>query len=232
MKAVLSLSIAFCLSTYACAQEEAITVAKINTLDPQSGRNRIEFLYQQFFTGKIVFADESYAEPLMNYNRLTGQMLFLTPKGDTLALARPETTAQVVIGTDTFVYYEKTFLQKVTHNPDQNLYVREFMKFIGKEKKGPYGTYSPVSAANSSSTYTYDDNSHAYISIDEKHLYKPSSEFFIADAQGNIYPANKQGLYKAYADKKDKLKTYIESTRPNYSDKDEMLMLIRYMKKA
>jgi hypothetical protein len=223
--------VALFLSAQTFAQD-ATPVATVNTLDPKSGKNRVEFLYPMFFTGKVVLKDSSFAETLMNYNTLTGQMLFRTPKGDTLALARPMETAFVVIGEDSFVYHDNSFLQKVTHNNEGTLiYVRKSMKYIGKEKKGPYGTYSSVSSANSNGTYTYDDNSHGYIGIDENHLYIPSQEFFISDGVV-ILPASKQNFYKLFPADKKALKDYMEGAKINFNDKDELMALLKYLKKV
>ena len=45
------------------------------------------YYYPQFTSGKVFFRDGSKAVGKMNYTRLFDQMLFIGPKGDTLALA-------------------------------------------------------------------------------------------------------------------------------------------------
>ncbi len=45
------------------------------------------FYYPQFTSGKVFFKDGAKAAAKMNYNRLSDQMLFIGPKGDTLELA-------------------------------------------------------------------------------------------------------------------------------------------------
>lgn len=219
------------LSISASAQQsETVTV---NTINTETAKQKTVLFNPYFAKGKVVFKDESFAEPPMNYNRLTGQMLFITSKGDTLALSRPETTSFVIIGVDTFAFHENSFLVKVTHfSNGPNLYAKQYMKFMGKEKKGPYGTYSPVSASNSNSTYTGDDQETRYISIDENHLYKPSVEYYISDDKGGqFYPASKKGFFSAFPKHEKKLKEFLTSYRPDYRSEEDMMQVFIYVHK-
>lgn len=209
---------------------ETVTV---NTINTETAKQKSVLFNPYFAQGKVVFPDDTYAEPALNYNRLTGQMLFLTEKGDTLALANPGATRYVLVGVDTFVYHDNSFIVKVTHfTTGPNLYAKQYMKLLGKEKKGPYGTYSPVSASNSNSTYTSDDQETRYIQIDENHLYKPSTEYFLSnDAGTKYYPASKKGFVSVFPVHEKKLKEFLDAYRPNYTDETELMQIFQYVHK-
>ncbi len=85
----------------------------------------------------------------MNFNGLTSEMLFISPKNDTLRILHPEATVMVTIANDTFCFHGKTFLKKITHYSDApNLFVSPDLKFVTIERAVPYG-YSPVAATAS-----------------------------------------------------------------------------------
>ena len=58
--------------------------------------------YPQFTNGKVFFRDGAKAAARMNFSRLTDQMLFIDPKGDTLELADEITIKFIAIERDTF----------------------------------------------------------------------------------------------------------------------------------
>ena len=64
------------------------------------------FSYPQFTSGKVFFKDGSKAVAKLNYNRLSDQMLFIDPKGDTLELADENTIKFIAIDKDTFYFDE------------------------------------------------------------------------------------------------------------------------------
>jgi hypothetical protein len=216
----------------ACAgfsqNDKTITV---NTLErPTAEMYKSVYMYPTFLEGKVVFKDESFAETKLNYNRITGQILFTRPKGDTLALARPETTSKVVIGADTFCFFQNAFLQKLSHRDDApNVYVKQNMKYIGNEKKGPYGTYSQVSSANSNGTVSVDDQATRYISVDENLIYKSNSEFYLSDRFNNFFPANKARFYKMFAQHENQLRTFFETHKINFNKQEDLLSVLEYV---
>src|SRR6187399_549627 len=71
--------------------------------------------YPQFTNGKVFLRDGSKAAGKMNYNRLYGQMLFINPKGDTLALADEKNIKFIIIERDTF-YYDEGYMRLMANN--------------------------------------------------------------------------------------------------------------------
>jgi hypothetical protein len=60
--------------------------------------------FTPFITGSVYFKDDTRAVAKMNYNRLYDEMLFLDPKGDTLALKDENNIKFIALDKDTFYY--------------------------------------------------------------------------------------------------------------------------------
>jgi hypothetical protein len=218
----------FILNSLFSFSQEGKTIT-VNTLEQPTALNSTVFLYPDFTAGTIFYKDGGLSEGKLNYNRLTGQVLFLSPPKDTLALAHPETMTRIVIGTDTFSFFKNEFLQKLTHYSGPDLYVKKSLKFIGKEKKGAYGTYSPVSAVNSNSTYTTeDDNLTVYISVDENMIYQEKYNYYFSDGFNNFFPATKSKFYNLFSQYEKQLKTFIDENKLNFNRRADLLRLIEH----
>lgn len=205
-------------------------IIKINALNQSAEVYKSEYMYPVFSSGKIIFTDAAIAEAKMNFNRLSNQMLFLTPAGDTLALAHPETVSKVLIDADTFCFFENVFIQQMTHNRDApNLFVKQNLKYIGKEKKGAYGTYSTVSSSNSNSTFTNDDQITKNLSVDENAIYELRAEYYFSDSLNNFFPARKSNLYKMFPQQENRIKTYIKANKIDFDKKADLLQLVLYI---
>ena len=227
MKVIIAI-IGICLSALTSLSQEN-KILKLNTLNPPTGIYGTGFMYPEFIEGQVTFKDNAIATAKLNFNLLTSQVHFIDAKGDTLVLAHPESISEVIIS-DTFSFHKKEFIRKLTHySSAPNLFVKQNMKYIGKEKKGAYGTYSSTSSANSSSTYSADDQITTYLSADENMIFNVSQEYFICDDSGNFYPAKKSGFFSLGQQHENHLKTYLKSNKINFNKKADLLQLISYI---
>lgn len=186
-------------------------------------------MYPSFLQGKVIFKDSAVVEARLNYNRLYGQILFLSAKGDTLMLAHPETIHRIIIGNDTYHFFDKSYVKKITENEGVNLHMMQTMKYIGSEKKGPYGTYTPLSASNSNSTFTNDDQVTQYISIDENKLFKSSTTFYLSDKFNNFFDASKNNFYKIFFNNEQQIREYISTNKTNFKVQEDLVKLLKYI---
>ena len=176
---------------YCLAQDSRLLV--INpTKDNEEDLTRNVFKYKDFLKGIAIYKDQATAEAPMNYNRYFGQIDFITAKGDTMALAHPENFEKIAIGEDTFFYFEKGFIEQITHYAGVNLGRKQQIRFIGREKKGPYGSYSPLTAVSSLDSYSTDDAHMSRIVLDENTVFKLGSVFYLTDRFHNFFPADKK----------------------------------------
>ncbi|MER3463988.1 MAG: hypothetical protein C4329_05805 [Chitinophagaceae bacterium] len=187
------------------------------------------YKYPSFTNGIVYFKDNATAEAKMNYNRLSGQILFIGTRGDTLAFAHPETFNKVAIGQDTFFYYEKGFLELLTHDPSVNLAKRQTIKYIGQEKSGAYGSYSTVTSVNSSNLYSTDEKMPMKLEIDENSIFKFTNIYYLRDRFGNYFPASKKSFSDLFSHHEKELKNYLREHDINFTREKDLLKLIQYM---
>ncbi len=133
------------------------------------------------------------ASALLNYNRLSGQILFVNTKGDTLEPANP---GRYTIGGHMhrilFIISTKHMSNSVSHYKEAiNLFKKETIQYNGTEKKGAYGGYSNTTAANSIDKVS-DENDIKKIGVDENVLYVSSTHYYLAGPDHHFLPASKK----------------------------------------
>lgn len=201
----------------------------VNTINDEATKlTATLYKYKNYIDGKIIYDDNATAEAKMNFNQLSGKMLFISPEGDTLEFAKPEIFSMIIAGVDTFYYFEKKYLEKVTHYDAYNLAVNRTLKMIGREKKGAYGTYSGVSSVNSDITFTNDDQITNAIMVDENVVFKFSNSYYISDKFNNFFPANKKNFIKIFFAHEKELKSFLDLKHINFGNKTDLIHLLDY----
>ncbi len=219
----------FILGSFSSIAQESSFV-HVNTLSPESGIHGSGFMYPDFVSGKVIFKDGATGEAGLNYSYLLSNIYFISPKGDTLVLANSETIAAVTIKSDTFWFHQNAFVKKLSHNAQApNLFVKQSLKYTGYEKKGPYGTYSSTSAANSSANFSADDQITTFLAKDENIIYKMEKEYFISDGYNNLHPAKKPNFFKAFPQWEQQLKNYLKEHKIDFRKADDLGKILSYI---
>ncbi len=187
------------------------------------------YKYKSFPDGKIIFKDSSISEEKLNYNRVLGEIHFINSKGDTLQLAHPETMSLIIIGVDTFYYFEKGFAQLLTHYGKTDLAAKKTLKYIGKEKKGAYGTYSAVASISSYDSFTADNQITNLLVADENLIFKYVNSYLLVDAYRNSVPANKKNFYKLFSNKEQQLKNYFQKNKVNFQREGDLKKILVFL---
>lgn len=194
-----------------------------------SGFLKSVFLYPEFIRGEVILKDRRIAPALLNYNRLSGQILFINSSGDTLEISTPGKVELITVATDTFCYFENSFLQLVTHYADGiNLYKKPTIKYAGNEKKGAYGNYSNTTAANSLdkvSSGTKIEN----LQVDENALYVHTDNFYLRSPSGKFYPAVKKNFEKLFSGKAKRTAEYPDKSKIDYKNETDLIMLLSWL---
>jgi hypothetical protein len=203
----------------------------VNTINAPVDLYRSHDVYPAFLPGKVNFKDGSTVEAVLNYNHLLNQLLFISEKGDTLALKNPDQTANVEIGTDTFYFFEDVFLRKMSHfGFEPEIYLMQASKYITNEKKGAYGSYSLTSAANSNNTYT-DNNQHTtYIAVDENMIFRKTYRFYLKDKNDKYIPSTKAALCKLFPKHEDKILDYVKSNKIDLNKMESLYEVLFYIR--
>jgi hypothetical protein len=218
------------LSLFFAASAQENKIIRINPLkENEEELTRQVYKYSDFQEGTVLFKDSATAQAKLNYHRLLGQILFINPKGDTLALAHPETFAFVAIGKDTFFYHEKSFVERLTSASSVNLCKNQTLKYIGQEKKGAYDSYSTTSSSESDNLYSTDGKVPAKLAIDQNSVFKYNNAFFLQDRFGNIFPANKKIFFDLFSHREKELKGYLNNNHVNFNREKDLLGLMDFL---
>ena len=209
-----------------CAQNSKVT-KESSTENLKELTNNI-FKYPVFVKGEIVSKDSSVTDAKLNYDRVLGKVVYMDRIGKAQPLENLETIEKVTIGTDTFYLYNNNFIEKYTHFANVNLYIKQTISYIEKQKKADDGT--PVIISNGSKLpYSYEEPKTDDISIEKNSLFKLSNEYFIANQSMNFYAITKKSLYDLFPKYKDELKTFMRDHSVNFSNIDQMEKLLQYM---
>ena len=229
MKQFLSLVLFLALLTSGFCQEKK--TVKINPVHDENPNflSPAFYQYKNFLEGKILFKDNSISTAMLNYNRVLGEVHFISPRGDTLQLAHPETMDAIIIGADTFYYFEKSYGQLLSHNGNVNLGVRKVLKYIGKEKKGAYGTYSAVASITSYDSYSPDEQITEKMVMDENSIFKYITSYYLVDPFHNFVIANKKNFHKMFSGKQKQLSAYLGKNRVDFQKENDLKRLIEYL---
>lgn len=219
------------LSTGSAAQQDkTYTVNSIR--DNREVVIREAYRYPQFRPGAVVFNDGSVTPARLNYHRLSDQVLFIAPKGDTLALADPGAYKFVVIGTDTFYVQDKGFLERLTHYDGVNLARKGTIVLAGRERKGAYGTYSSTIATDAKAYYSADGSRITHLQVDVNDIYRAKTRYFLSDRYNNFFPATKKNFYNLFFRQEARLQGYLDKHKVNFYREEDLLHLMTYLQEG
>lgn len=223
------LSLLFASGAYAQRTE----IIKINTQSSGGALYKKGYLYETFTDGKLFYKDGSRSDAKFNLNGMTNEMLFVSPQGDTLKLARPETAAMITIGTDTFSYFDNTFLKKVTHDDASlHVYEKQELKFVNSEVTTPYGSSGISSTTVQGGAITGLGGAGRTGSTafgDTRVLvFKKSVTLYIVVDKNRVYPSKQSSFYKMFPGDKDKINAFVKEQKIDFSSEEDVSKLVKF----
>jgi hypothetical protein len=231
MRSFTLLAALFLMLQAGAQQEKTYTINSIKDNKEELVRDVLR--YPQFLEGVATYTDGTATPARFNYHRLFDQVLFLSEKGDTMALVRPETFKYVAIGADTFYVHDKGYLERLTHYTGVNLARKGTIKYLATEKKGLYGTYSSSISAESRNEFSPEGSRVMQkLQVDENTVYRTQTRYFLSDEYNNFFPANKKNFYNLFFHKEKQLRDYLSKHDVNYNREKELLELITYLQEA
>jgi hypothetical protein len=186
------------------------------------------FYYPQFMPGKVFFRDGSKAASQMNYNRLSQQMLFISPQGDTLALADEKTIRHIAINKDTF-YFDEGYMRHITGNHEIKLAERQVWMVADVRKIGTHNKPTNTFAITSFSTFT-DLNGYTHnLTLNEDIILKKETYYFFGDQFNHFDRANRKNLQLLFSKEHRRLEGYLSDNKINFEKKDDLEQLTRFL---
>jgi hypothetical protein len=188
-----------------------------------------QYRYPEFQKGKVVYMNGSFAEAPFNYNLLLGEVQFINPKGDTLAIDGEATLHSVLIGEIPFIYSQNNgFLEVAADYNAVQLGKSQNLEFAGAEKEGAYSQSSGASSIRAKSSYV-GNNSKGY-KLEQKGdvVFSKKVSYFLIDQRNQFYPANKSNVLKVFPKHRKAITAYLKEHSLDFNKEEDLKELLRF----
>lgn len=189
------------------------------------------FYYPQFTTGKVFFRDGRKAMAMMNFTRLYDQMLFINPKGDTLAVADEKTIKFIIVGQDTF-YYDEGYVRIIVDYGDVKLAEKQIWVVADTRKIGTHNKSTSTVAITPLSNYTDDGTARAKsydLLINEDMVIRKETQYYFGDKNNHFVRAGKKKLLLLFPKEQLSLENYLKENKVNFDKKDDLKNLAQFL---
>lgn len=220
------------LAQFACAQDSTIFIAADQYVSEVATPERI-YHYPNFKIGKIFFRNNTTTDARLNYNYLNGEIEFISPDNDTLAISKEQmlNIGKVIIDTSTF-FYNKGYLELVAQNSIGKLLKREKFDVLKREKIGGYGQASSTSAIESYSTFKENYGTRQFnLKVRENITLVLKTNYFFGDQYHEILPATKKNIYKVFPTKKELIDSYLKENEVDFKKPGDLKKIFAFLAK-
>ena len=182
------------------------------------------YLYPQFTQGTIYFRNGNTNLAYFNYNRMNGEMQFITDKADTLSVANEATIKYINVAKDSF-FYSDGYLQLVIGNNAAKLARKQVIKIIDQQK---IGAYDQPTSAGAITSYSSLNNDLRFYKLDIKQdvILGQQTTYFFGDKYNNFFRANKRNLLKNFSKKEKELTNYLKENSVDFNKEEDLAKLI------
>jgi hypothetical protein len=220
------------LAQLACAQDSTIFIAADQYVSEVATPARI-YHYPNFKAGKIFFRNNTTTDARLNYNYLNGEVEFISPNNDTLAIAKEQmlNIARVVIDTSTF-FYKKGYLELVAQNSVGRLLKKQQFDVLKREKIGGYGQPSSTSAIESYGSFKETYGTRQFnLKVRENITLVLKTSYFFGDQYHEILPATKKNIYKIFPTKKEVIDSYLKENEVDFKKPGDLKKIFFFLAK-
>lgn len=227
---IITLTVFIFLSQFASAQVPTIFIAADQYVSEVLTPEKI-YHYPQFTYGKIFFRNNTTSDARLNYNYLNGEIEFIAPNNDTLAIAKEQmlNIVRVAIDTNTF-FYNNGYLELVAENAVGKLLKKQMFDVVKREKIGGYGQPSSTSAIESYGSFTQTYGEQAFnLKVRENITLVLKTNYFFGDQYHVILPANKKNIYKVYRSKKSLIDLYLKENDVDFKKPEDLRKIFAFL---
>lgn len=183
------------------------------------------YRFSSFLEGQVIFISGSSPKYKINYNVLSGDMEFLSPKGDTMVLKKTPEVKLVMVGGHVFFLEPAQGYIEILVQQQLALGVQKEFVIVRKdvEVSNGYATSSNTTGA----VVAYRGNSRSVTSNADL-LVRINNTYFFIDQKNEAHPATKASLMKLFPDDRDKLKTYLKEQHTDFKQKNDLFRLLAF----
>jgi hypothetical protein len=188
------------------------------------------YYYPQFTNGKVFLRNGSRAGAMMNYTRLYDQMLFIGPKGDTLALADEKTIKFITIDKDT-LYFDEGYVRLVSNYGEVKLAEKQIWVVADVRKIGTHDT--PKNTVAITSVGSLADpigraKSYDFL-LNEDIVIKKETQYYFGDEYNHFVRAGKKKLLLLFPKDQLSIENYLKENKVDFENKDDLEKLAKFL---
>ncbi|MEO5682028.1 MAG: hypothetical protein ABIQ88_05260 [Chitinophagaceae bacterium] len=177
-----------------------------------------------FTNGTVFFKDGKLAKEVLNYNILNDQVMYIDKKGDTLAIAFPEETKKIEIGSVVLYYDKKGYLESIAAAPEASLVIRRKV-ILHYEKQGAFGISNSTNGIDSYTTFT-SNNASYHLYAGENAVLKKSTAFFLLTNNSKLLPASRTNFLAQFTKNKQPIESHLANTKVNFNNLQDLILLM------
>jgi hypothetical protein len=188
------------------------------------------YYYTEFTDGTVVLKDGTKVEVKMNYSRLFDQMLFIGPKGDTLAIGDEKNIKFISIGQDKF-YYDGGYIRIIADSDFVKLAEKQVWVVADIRKMGTHNTPKNTVAIESFSSYTNgsDAAKSKGLVLNEEILLRKETQYYFGDAYSHFVRSGKKKLLSLFPKDEKDLEKYLNENKVNFDKKEDLEKLVEFL---
>ncbi|HYK44854.1 MAG TPA: hypothetical protein VEV83_06790 [Parafilimonas sp.] len=210
------------------AQTNQWTVKTGESIQEVLGDSTI-YRYPQFVDGRVYYDDGKVSRGLLNFDRLTGQMEFIAPSRDTLAIANEATVKYIAVQNDTF-YFDKVYLELIHHNAGTRIGKMDVIKLLDIKKEGAFGQMNSTSSITSTSSF-YNGRQDYQLTQKGEITLKEQTKYFISHGNDDFLPATKKNINKIFSQKMSAIEPFMKEKNIDISKQEDLVRLIDFLEK-
>jgi hypothetical protein len=192
----------------------------------------LRYHFPSFTQGRVLMKDKTAYDAKLNYNLLSGEVDFISPSGDTLAIADNvvNNVDRIVIDTSTY-FYNSGYLELIKESKIGSLAKRQ--KFdMNAEKIGAYDLPSSTSSIDTYNSYS-DRSGYLYaLKAREKITLKLKTQYFFGNEYHLFVPATRKNLDKIFFKKRADIEAYCKDHPVNFNKEEDLKALLAFIQKS
>ena len=228
MKQIFFTIILAAITISATAQTQRITKTVAGGSDLNTVLADERFLFDGFKESLVFFENSSITKAMMNYNLLSGEMMFINKEGDTLTLKKTSDITAIAIGEHFFRYISKHYYEVLVADTDSEtaLLIRRYIDRGTPAKYGAYGTTSPTSSIGVVSDMSTGAGTQKLSTSAEFRFQR--IEVFSLSRGNKISTADKKNFLKIFSKNKVAIESYLKESPVDFKNEQDILRLYNY----
>ena len=187
------------------------------------------YYYPQFTKGEVFYRGGTRGTARMNYTLVYDEMLFINPKGDTLALADEKTIKFITINRDTF-YYDEGYVKLIADNAFVKFAVKQVWVVANIRKPGPHNTSTSSADISSVRALRIDgEMTRNNLTLNEDIVLRRETRYYFGDEYNHFVRPTKKSLQQLFPKKQRSIETYLKENKVDLNKKNDLENLFHFL---